>query len=87
MLKGDLPWTQVEASTVSEAYEAVGQMKKTMKKELLEGLPEIFSKMVGFVRDMKFKDQPEYAVFRKMMTDLMKKNGYDMDYKYDWEYL
>ena len=62
-------------------------MKKKSNKELTEGLPDIFKKMFAYLEDIKFKDNPQYAIFKKSMTEQMKRNGYDMDYKYDWEYL
>ena len=36
---------------------------------------------------MKFKDKPNYGYVKVELINLMKKNGYELDYKHDWEFL
>ena len=60
-------------------------MLKTKKRgELLAGLPEVFGQASGYIDDLKFQSTPDYAKIRGWLQQLMKKNGYEMDYKYDW---
>lgn len=34
---------------------------------------------------MKFEEKPDYGYIRKLFKDVMKKNGYEYDYVYDWD--
>ena len=43
--------------------------------------------MMNYIEKIKHKDKPNYGYLRAQMLGLMKKNGYELDYKYDWEYL
>jgi hypothetical protein len=36
---------------------------------------------------IKFVDRPNYGQIRQELLALLKKNGYELDYKHDWEYL
>ena len=37
-----------------------------------------------FVENLKFKEKPNYGYVRAELLGLMKKNGYELDYKHDW---
>lgn len=39
------------------------------------------------MRGLKFEEKPNYEKIKKLFSALMKKNGYDLDYKYDWTYV
>lgn len=84
LLKGELPWMTVKASNMVEAYNLIGQIKKEKKAELLQGLPDTFTKIYNYALSLGFKDKPNYGYLRQELLALMKKNGYELDYKYDW---
>lgn len=77
----------VEATNISEAYALIGAIKMQKKAELLQGLPETFRNLMKFVQNLKFKEKPNYGYVRAELLGLMKKNGYELDYKHDWEFL
>lgn len=77
----------VIASDMSEAYTITGSLKLSKKGELLQGLPETFKSIMNYIESVKFKEKPNYGYLRAELLGLMKKNGYELDYKYDWEYL
>ncbi len=87
LLKGILPWDHVEASNIRDANEEVLLLKNKNKSELLAGLPPNFGDIYAYLDELKFSSEPDYGKIKGSLTALMKKNGYDMDYKYDWEYL
>jgi hypothetical protein len=45
-LKGDLPWFNLKAQTLSEAYDETQKLKKSKRDDLLQGLPDFFGKML-----------------------------------------
>lgn len=77
----------VKANNMIEAYNLIAAVKKEKQAEMLQGLPETFAKIFNFALSIGFKDKPNYGYFRQELLALMKKNGYEMDYKHDWEYL
>ena len=42
---------------------------------------------MNYVQKLKFREKPNYDYVRTELIGLMKKNGYELDYKHDWEYL
>lgn len=56
----------------------------TTIESLTRGLPEEFNTYLQYCRNLKFEEKPDYNYMRKIFKDLMYKNGYDYDYKYDW---
>ena len=87
LVKGTLPWNHIEASSIKEANEEVLRLKTERRGELLAGLPPAFQELLGSLEELKFNSVPDYARLREIITSLMKKNGYENDYKYDWEFL
>jgi hypothetical protein len=51
---------------------------------MLQGLPETFAKIYNYSLTIGFKEKPNYDYLRQELLGLMKKNGYELDYKYDW---
>ena len=62
-------------------------LKNKMQAQLLTGLPPVFGQILSYLKELKFASTPEYGKIQAMLNALMKKNGYEWDYKYDWEYL
>lgn len=83
-LKGELPWMTVKAKNVVEAYHLIGAIKREKQAELLQGLPDMFGGLLKATNSLKFKDIPQYGLYRRELLGLMKKNGYELDYKHDW---
>ena len=56
-------------------------------EQATEGLPQEFATYMKYCRDLKFDEDPDYAYLRKLFKDLMAKEGYKYDNKYDWTML
>ena len=61
-------------------------LKSNTRDELLSGLPEAFLLGMAYIDELKFVSAPDYERLRGFLSGLMKKHGYEMDYKYDWEH-
>jgi serine/threonine protein kinase len=84
-LKGKLPWQGIPASTKQEKYSKIGLMKAEYPVEkLCEGLPEELTEYMKQVRNLDFKEKPDYYNLRSLFINLFNKMEYDYDYKYDW---
>ncbi len=87
LIKGSLPWFELKSETMIEAYDETAKLKKDKIGELLEGLPDAFSTVLSYLKGLKFEETPSYDKIRQSLLSLMKRNGYELDYKYDWTYL
>lgn len=87
LLKGELPWMDIKAKNMQAANEEVLELKTKGRPELLEGLPDHFRQLLAYLDELKFASAPDYDRIRNILHALIKKNGYEVDYKYDWEYL
>ncbi len=41
-------------------------------------------KYLNAVKKLEFEEKPHYGDYRKMFRDLFNRNGYTMDWNYDW---
>lgn len=39
---------------------------------------------MSYCRELQFKDKPDYDKLKNLFKNLMKKNGWENDYEYDW---
>jgi len=51
---------------------------------LARSLPIEFSTYLNYCRTLKFEDKPDYSYLRKMFKELFIREGYELDYMYDW---
>lgn len=51
---------------------------------MTRGLPEEFYTYLNYCRNLKFEEKPDYNYLRKLLKDLMHRNGFEYDYQYDW---
>jgi serine/threonine protein kinase len=84
-MKGTLPWNKVKTKDKRERKRQIGNMKLATNVETLcEGLPPEFKTYMKYVKDLGFEEKPDYTYLKRLMLGLMKKNGFEFDYKYDW---
>eukprot|EP01084_Bolivina_argentea_P159395 277607_1 len=82
---GKLPWSGLKAKTKKEKYAKIAETKLSIPIEILcEGFPKEFEIYLNYCRSLKFTEQPDYQYLRKLFLDLFVKEGYHMDYKFDW---
>ena len=47
-------------------------------------IPAEFATYMNYTRALRFEDKPDYAYLRKLLRDLFVREGYQMDYVFDW---
>lgn len=84
LLHGRLPWMSLP-TTGRKKYEAILIKKRSTKpEELCLGLNSFFVNYLLSVRSLKFEEEPNYALYRKMVYDAMLEDSIPFDYRYDW---
>lgn len=43
-----------------------------------------FASYLNYCRSLRFEDKPDYAYLRKLFRDLFTKEGFQLDYVFDW---
>lgn len=85
LMRGALPWQGITAANGSEKCAKIAERKiGTPTDSLCAGLPCEFAAYMKEVKALKFQDEPEYAKYRKMFSDLMARNGFVNDSVYEW---
>eukprot|EP00933_Yihiella_yeosuensis_P055658 TRINITY_DN54501_c0_g1_i1.p1 TRINITY_DN54501_c0_g1~~TRINITY_DN54501_c0_g1_i1.p1 ORF type:complete len:391 (-),score=105.70 TRINITY_DN54501_c0_g1_i1:262-1320(-) len=70
-LKGQLPWSGLDAKSKQEKYKKIKEVKESTKiSDLCKGFPIAFEEYLKTTRELGFKDRPEYAALRGLFTDL-----------------
>jgi len=84
-LCGALPWQGLNAQGREEKYKKIMESKmSTTLDELCEGASEDFVKYFRYLSTLDFEDRPDYDYCRQLFRDRFKKEGFEMDYQYDW---
>ncbi|ESO07957.1 hypothetical protein HELRODRAFT_149935, partial [Helobdella robusta] len=84
-LRGSLPWQGLKTETLKERYQKIGETKRiTPIASLCQGHPEEFKIYLENARGLGFAEKPNYEYFRNLFRGLMKKNGWDVDWEFDW---
>ena len=87
-MKGKLPWMNLnQNNNEKEAYIKTYSMKKFMPVErLCKGAPSEMQDYFKYIRQLKFKDEPNYEYLRNLFINLLKKNGIEnyQNYCFSW---
>eukprot|EP00667_Euglena_gracilis_P008648 EG_transcript_8771 len=84
-LRGALPWQGLKADNKDDKYKVICEKKqKTSVESLCKGMPNEFVQYLTIVKGLEFKDKPDYAGLRKLFRDLFAREGFQMDYVFDW---
>ena len=84
-VKGELPWMNVKARSKREKYGKVFDIKRRcVPMEICKVFPEEIRKIFGYVLGLTFTQSPDYIFLSDLIRNLLKKYGYEEDYKYDW---
>jgi serine/threonine protein kinase len=84
-LKGLLPWQNLQAATKKEKYEKIMQKKMEISVEALcKSLPVEFATYLGYCRNMKFNERPDYNYITRIFKELFVREGYFYDFVFDW---
>ncbi|KAL5488278.1 hypothetical protein ACEPAI_6386 [Sanghuangporus weigelae] len=86
-VRGRLPWQGLRGGTEKHRDQRVREKKRTWTPErLCEGLPgaEELIKMLHHVKSLDYTDEPDYAYLKGLFKDRFEKEGFELDYDYDW---
>lgn len=85
LLKGTLPWINVQASNKTEKNQMIRDLKiNTPIEKICEGIPQEFADFLSSVRSLSFEEKPDYAKYRKMFRKLFIRENFVYDFQYDW---
>lgn len=83
--RGSLPWQGLKAATKKQKYDKISEKKMSTPVEVLcKGFPSEFATFLNYTRSLRFEDKPDYAYLRKLFRDLFVREGFQMDYVFDW---
>ena len=84
-LLGKLPWQGLPVKTNEDRYVKIMEKKRDTKPEdLCKNLPHQFQEYVEYTRGMDYEEDPNYEKLKDLFKTVMEKNGYQIDFIYDW---
>ncbi|THU97431.1 kinase-like protein [Dendrothele bispora CBS 962.96] len=70
---------------MDEDMHRVGQMKMgTPTDTLCQGLPNEFGMFLKYIHALDFDEKPDYSYLRKLFCDLFAREGFELDFMFDW---
>lgn len=83
--RGSLPWQGLKAVTKKQKYDKISEKKmSTPIESLCKGYPHEFAAYLNYTRSLRFEDKPDYVYLRRLFHDLFVREGYQLDYVFDW---
>lgn len=87
-VRGSLPWQGLKATSKRDKYEKIRDKKVTTSvQHLCRYLASEFSTYISYCRSLKFTERPDYSYLRRLLKDLLFKEGFYYDFVFDWSYL
>lgn len=84
-LRGSLPWQGLKAGTKKQKYDRISEKKMLTPVEVLcKSYPTEFTAYFHYCRSLRFEDKPDYSYLRRVFRDLFIREGYQLDYVFDW---
>lgn len=84
-LRGSLPWQGLKADNKDDKYKVICDKKqKTSLEALCKGVPVEFVQYLSTIKSLEFTDKPDYTQLRRNFRDLFMREGFQMDYVFDW---
>eukprot|EP01062_Namystynia_karyoxenos_P017827 TRINITY_DN16601_c0_g1_i1.p1 TRINITY_DN16601_c0_g1~~TRINITY_DN16601_c0_g1_i1.p1 ORF type:complete len:375 (+),score=95.69 TRINITY_DN16601_c0_g1_i1:102-1127(+) len=84
-LRGTLPWQGLKADAKRDKYDMISKTKASTPIEVLcKGYPPEFSEYLTRSRSYRFEEEPDYAGLRGLFRTAFEREGYQLDYQYDW---
>ncbi|XP_062219694.1 casein kinase 1-like [Phragmites australis] len=84
-LRGSLPWQGLKAGTKKQKYDKISEKKMLTPVEVLcKSYPSEFISYFHYCRSLRFEDKPDYTYLKKNFRDLFIREGYQLDYVFDW---
>ncbi|XP_062226160.1 casein kinase 1-like isoform X2 [Phragmites australis] len=84
-LRGSLPWQGLKAGTKKQKYDRISEKKMLTPVEVLcKSYPTEFTSYFHYCRSLRFEDKPDYSYLKRLFRDLFIREGYQLDYVFDW---
>lgn len=90
-LRGSLPWSGMAATTLEEKLRRIARRKENSTvSELCYGLPPAFAEYMEKVRQLRFKERPDYAGklqagFAELRRSIESERGFPIqDHEFEW---
>ena len=84
-LQGKLPWQGLPVKTKEDRYVKIKEKKRdTTPEDLCKNLPQEFQTYVKYTRNLGYEEDPDYDMLKGLFNTIMEREGYEMDYIYDW---
>lgn len=84
-LRGSLPWQGLKAGTKKQKYDRISEKKMLTPVEVLcKSCPSEFTAYFHYCRSLRFEDKPDYSYLKRLFRDLFIREGYQLDYVFDW---
>nr|CAB3487636.1 unnamed protein product [Digitaria exilis] len=84
-LRGSLPWQGLKAGTKKQKYDRISEKKMLTPVEVLcKSYPSEFTAYFHYCRSLRFEDKPDYSYLKRLFRDLFIREGYQLDYVFDW---
>lgn len=85
LLRGSLPWLNLEGATKDETNELVKRKKLELSADqLCEGLPHEFAEYISYTKSLGFAGKPDYVRLRNLFRRLFKSQKFKHDNVFDW---
>ncbi|KAF3635188.1 Casein kinase I isoform delta [Capsicum annuum] len=83
-----LPWQGLKADTKKQKYDKIREKKVSTTIEVLcKSLPVEFASYLHYCHSLTFDQRPDYGFLKRLFRDLFTREGYKMDYMFDWTIL
>ncbi|KAK9273762.1 hypothetical protein L1049_018572 [Liquidambar formosana] len=87
-LRGSLPWQGLKAATKKQKYDKICEKKLSTPIEVLcKSHPVEFTSYFHYCHSLTFDQRPDYGFLKRLFRDLFTREGYDIDYVFDWTIL
>ena len=87
--KGSLPWQGLNKNAARKPkYDGIREKKLGVTiEQLCENSPAVFAEYLNYCRNLRFEDKPDYTYLKRQLRELFFREGFQLDYVYDWNIL
>jgi len=83
-IKGKLPWQGIPADNKHDKYARIGKIKQECPlTELCDGLPQVFTDYLTYVKSIDFKEKPNYKYLHDILSKSFTEHCFEWDC-YEW---
>ena len=84
-IQGSLPWQYIVLDDAKERLSKISEMKLMVSSDVLcKGMPAEIKQCLDHCKSLKFEQDPDYSLIKKLLSDILSVNKFDNDGVYDW---